>query len=267
MVIKMQMICFKFWFVAALLLLLAGDGFCRTAPKADLAWPESDGNKAEIYYNAYRDGHWLGKMQITNNQYNNMHPKIVITADDTVFLVWTALNGMKNKLFYSMKTDGSWTYPKEIETGLKSSIGPSIVLDPKGTPWIAWAGYNGVADDIYVSFWNGTNWSKPQQVNPPDKVPDILPVISLSENKSLVVTWQGYDGERYQYYQSIRHNKAWGKPMLVPQDSIVATDTSSAKPNLLKAKNKSTSEQIDIPLPESFHPIRRDERLYDLKIR
>lgn len=247
---------YKLWFVAAVLLLVVGDGMCQAAPKADLVWPESDGEKAEIFYNAYRDGRWTGKIQLTNNQYNNMHPEMAITTDDeTIFLVWTALNGRANKLFFSVKTGNSWTYPKEIETGLKSSIGPSIVLDAMDKPWVAWAGYNGVADDVYVSFWNGENWSKPQQVNPPDKVPDILPEISLSAEGLLQVSWQGYDGERYQYYQSTLQSGSWSKPLLIAEETA------------MKSKAMIKTEGKNIPLPESFHPFRRDEQLYDFKIR
>lgn len=261
-------------FIRFLILVVILSGFsmteqrCWASEKVDLAWPESDGARSEIFYNAYRDGHWLGKTQLTNDQYNNMHPKMAITVDDTVFLVWTALNGMENKLFYSIKTDGTWSYPKEIETGLKSSIAPSTTVDKKGTVWIAWAGYNGVADDVYVSFYKGTGWSKPQQVNPSNQVPDILPEISLLANGALAVTWQGYDGERYQHYQSIFQNKIWGKPILVPEDSRHPVGTQSAQADLLKGKSrKRTLKQKDIPLPESFHPIRRDKRLYDMKIR
>lgn len=253
----MQKKILKFWIVVAVLFFSAlTNGMCYAAVKADLAWPESDGARTEIYYNAYRDGSWTGKTQITNNQYNNMHPEMAISDNGTVFLVWTALNGMQNKLFFSIKTSNNWTFPKEIETGLQSNIGPTIVLDTKGKPWIAWAGYDGVADDVYVSYWKEENWSKPQQVNPANKVPDILPEINLSADGLLQVTWQGYDGERYQYYQSTLQGEGWSEPLLLPENDAAMKSQAMAE----------TSDNI-VPLPESFHPIKQDERLYNFIIR
>ena len=158
-------------------------------PTTDVAWSAFDGQRFEIYYTTVQNKASGEKIQITNDQYNNMHPSLAADGKGTIWLVWTAMNGENNKLFFTKKSNGSWSFPKEIETGLQSGIAPTITIGPDGKPWIAWAGFNGKNDDIYVSHWTGTTWGPAHRIHPANDVPDILPVISM-ENGSLTVTWQ-----------------------------------------------------------------------------
>ncbi len=199
----------------AILLLLAGLLLPVPVPAAtaagnttDLAWSQFDGQRFEIYFKVRHGSRWGETVQITNDQYNNMHPALAVSGRGEVWLVWTALNGEHNKLFYARKGKGQWSFPREIETGLASGIAPSITIGPGDRPWIAWAGYNGKNDDIYVSRWKGNSWSKPVRIHPANDVPDILPVISM-ENGRPTVTWQRYDGDRYVYVTSVWTGKRW----------------------------------------------------------
>ncbi len=204
--------------VLAMTLLLAGLLMASPVPARaaesetmDLAWSEFDGQRFEIYFKARRDSRWGETMQLTNDQYNNMHPNLAVTRRGEVWLVWTGLNGQHNKLFFSKREQGRWSFPREIETGLESSIAPSITIGPGDRPWIAWAGYNGKNDDIYVSRWDGRSWQKPIRIHPANDVPDILPVISIERGRP-VVTWQHYDGDRYIYVTSVWTGKKWSAP-------------------------------------------------------
>jgi hypothetical protein len=224
----------------------------QAGEQIDLAWPEFDGNKTEIYYNQYVDGQWQGKAQVTNNEFNNLHPDMAV-IDGTVWMVWTALDGLNNKLYYAAKSDGRWGYPKEIETGLKSSIGPKITLVGT-TPWITWAGYNGVADDVYVSKWTGSEWTAPEQVNPANEVPDILPEIEVNDSGRLQVTWQAYDGDIYQYYVSERISGTWSEPV-----QLAEAPAKSSATEKLAEKN--------ISFPDDFAPVELNENVYNLLVR
>jgi hypothetical protein len=226
--------------------------------KADLAWAENDGSRFEIFYARFQNGKWGEKEQITNNIYDNMHPDMAVDGQGRTWLVWTALQGVNNKLFYSIEQEGKWSYPQEIETGLKSGIGPAIAVDKTGRVWVTWAGYNGVADDIYVSYWNGKEWATPFQVNPENKVPDILPQISTDSSGVLEIIWQGYDGRRYQQYRSVKEGTKWSSPEIVSEES---EDTQKIITKAVKFAGEG------LPLPGYFHPIKDDDRLYKLMIR
>lgn len=203
----------------------------------DIAWSEFDGQRFEIYFAEMDNGQIHGKTQLTNDQFNNLHPSMVKRANGELWLAWTAMKGDTNKLFYSHLTNGSWSYPREIETGLQSSIAPFLGLDSKGTVWVTWAGFNGKNDDIYVSHWNGRSWISPVRIHPANDVPDILPELSL-EDGLLTVTWQTFDGDRYQYVRSSYDGRRWSEPFLVTEK----------KQEMIKTKSL-TKEKIQKALP------------------
>ena len=183
----------------------------------DIAWSEFDGQRFEIFCAEMNNGQVLNKTQITNDQFNNLHPSMIRRADGELWLAWTGMDGNVNRLFYARMTNGTWSYPKEIETGLQSAIAPFLGLDGKGTVWVTWAGFNGQNDDIYVSHWNGRNWTAPVRVHPANDVPDILPELSLDEGL-LTVTWQTFDGDRYQYVRSSFDGRTWSEPSRVTEE-------------------------------------------------
>ncbi len=224
--------------------------------KADLAWPEFDGQGSQIFFAAYRNGGWGVKLQLTNNQYSNMHPDLTLDGDGNLWLVWTALDGVRNKIFYSVQRGGEWSSPEEIETGLESSIRPTIAVDALGHPWITWAGYNGIADDVYVCRWDGIAWTDPVQVNPENMVPDILPEPLLNSDDELEVTWQGFDGAGYSAYRSVYSQGKWSLPQAA---QVVDEQVVLSKKEKFGAKG--------LQLPDFFKPLKDDDRLYQLMIR
>jgi hypothetical protein len=206
----------------------------------EVAWSAFDGQRFEIYLAEMENGQVRNKIQITNDQFNNLHPSMVRRANGELWLAWTAMDNKVNKLFYAHKTDGSWTYPREIETGLQSSIAPFLGLDSKDTVWATWAGFNGKNDDIYVSHWTGRNWSAPVRIHPANDVPDILPELSL-ENGHLTVTWQTFDGDRYQYVQSVFNGHTWSEPL-----PITETKQENIQTKILKMKKMQKELPADI---------------------
>ncbi len=210
----------------------------------DLAWSQFDGQRFEIYFKSRRNARWRESVQITNDRFNNMHPKLAVTRRGELWLVWTGLDGQHNRLFYARKEgNGQWSYPREIETGLESGIAPSIAIGPDGNPWIAWAGYNGRNDDIYVSRWNGRSWQKPVRIHPANDVPDILPVITMDRGRP-TVTWQRYDGDKYVHVTSTWNGRTWS-----------AAEPESPARRLLRAKMLQKRKELKARLPGDVKPV------------
>ncbi len=227
-------------FTALLLVFVSGFAKLAAAAVTDVAWAQFDGERFEIFYGHLDQGHVVGKVQVTNDQYNNMHPSMIKRKNGEFWLAWTAMNGVNNKLFYSRLSKGSWSFPAEIKTDVQSAIAPSLAVDAQDILWAAWAGFNGRNDDVYVSQWQGNHWGTPMRVHPANVTPDILPALSL-EGKTLVVTWQGFDGSRYQYYRSAWNGRHWSTP---ERETAAQRKAREAREERLKSEQSMLGSEI-----------------------
>ncbi len=85
------------------------------------------------------------------------------------------------------------------------------VIDLNGTVWVAWAHFDGEDDEIYCMHSDADGWSIPVQVNKKDSWPDICPVLKLSSEGVVSISWRGYDGKRYAAYSSCWDGEGWSE--------------------------------------------------------
>ena len=178
----------------------AGDKEDAVNTEAELIWSEFDGENYEIFYSNLSNNKWASKVQITNNNLEDLNPTISTGANGITWAVWSAMSGVKTNLFYSNFDGSSWAPPTQIITNLSSNTTPSIIIDNENIPWVVWTRFDGQDDDIWFTRWNGDDWEEPQRINKDDSMPDILPIIGIDEEGKPWVKWSGYDGERYINY-------------------------------------------------------------------
>jgi lysophospholipase L1-like esterase len=210
--------------------------------RAELTWAESDGENYQIFFTSLSNNLWTKKIQLTNNNFTNIHPSISSGSDGFIWVVWTALVGLKSQLFYSNFDGNSWSDPVQISTNFSSNTSPSIIVDDENNPWIVWAGFDGKDDDIFFMRWNGNDWGIPLRVNSDDTYPDILPVVGIGEGGTPWVSWLGYDGDTYRNYFSKWTGTGW-------KDEIIAEEGGISQLALMK-------EAYNIPdLPDFLHDV------------
>lgn len=189
--------------------------------KGDMVWGQLKGTHKQIYFSTVQPGTttWTTPVAITNDSYRNGQPVIDTGANGKRWVLWAAGSGSKAEIHYSMEANGNWSKTAAIPSGLKINVTPSVLVDASGKAWAAWSGNNGGQDEIYYSRFIDNAWTTPQMVNTPNNVPDILPVLSLNQNKEVQVAWYGYRDGGYVKLQSTWEGNSWSTEVVIQGNS------------------------------------------------
>ena len=80
------------------------------------------------------------------------------------------------------------------KTGPQLALSATVLAD--GTWLVLWAGFDGSDDDIFWSRRLDATWSEPRRLHPNNRVPDILPTVTVTGN-SAQAAWSFFDGNDY----------------------------------------------------------------------
>jgi hypothetical protein len=189
--------------------------------KGDIVWSESAGAQNQIFFSSFstEKNTWTAPLKVTDDEFRNGHPAIDAGSDGKKCLVWVAGSDTNYMIHYSVQANNTWSKPATIASTMKVNLSPSVMIDNSGQSWVVWAGNDGGQDEIYYSRFVGGKWTAPIRVNAENDVPDILPEISLSEDKIPKVTWFGYRNGAYVKLQSTWDGKTWTPETSVQQSS------------------------------------------------
>lgn len=220
--------------------------------QAEIVWSEYDGEHNEIFYATYDEGEWSEGVQITHDQYQNLHPVIVRSADGYRFVAWTAFSSDKESVInWSEYVDGSWSDAQTVEFEMTSNIKPSIAMDEEGVIWMTWSANRGDLDEIFYSRFIAGQWESPKLVNQKNDVPDVLPEIYQDTNATMSIQWTGFKpGEGYVRFQTAWNGEKWTRA------TVVTADQDDNAPDL------GGVEQLEMP---EFVPIKEMSTLLIIK--
>ena len=189
--------------------------------QGDVVWSQTDGSHNQIYFTTFlsEKNEWSAPVKVTDDEYRNGHPTIDAGTDGRKVLAWVAGSGSNYMIHYAVGTEGAWSKSAVIPSSLKVNLAPSVMIDDSGQTWVAWSANDGGQDEIYYSRFIGNSWTAPALVNAPNEVPDILPEISLNENKVPQVTWIGHRNGAYVKLQSTWTGQSWSTEAVVQESS------------------------------------------------
>lgn len=201
-----------------------------TLQQMEIIWSESDGQNQAIYTSSFRDGSWAAPTKLTDGQAANLHPTIDVDQKQRKWAAWTAINGRRFVIKYSSATDDQWQSPKDLPSTLQTNIKPAIAVDATDTPWLVWSGNNGGNDDIYYAKYQEGSWTTPKRVHELNRVPDVLPFLTINQSGNPEVSWDGFRGQEYVRLKSSWTGSSWSSPVTVAQaDSTSSADQASAQ--------------------------------------
>lgn len=207
------------------------------AQRVDLVWAASDGLRHELYNATRLGGKWSEPQKITNDNADNLHPCLDTGSDGKKWLVWTAIEQGGYEIRYAVEVGEKWSDPQTLPSGLSSNIAPTVIVDDADVPWIVWSGNDGISnDEIYYTRFIDGKWQKPNLVNKTNDIPDILPVIAITDQGKPQVTWDGYREDNYTKLRAIWTGKGWGPEEVVDTETVKTTE-----------KEVANNKQVDFP--------------------
>jgi hypothetical protein len=198
--------------------------------KGDVAWSESVGAHNQIFFSSLstEKNMWTAPVKITDDEFRNGHPAVDAGSDGKKCLVWVAGSDTEYMIHYSVQANNTWSKPAAVASTMKVNLSPSVMIDNSGQSWVVWAGNDGGQDEIYYSKLVGDKWTAPVRLNAQNEVPDILPEISLDENKIPQATWFGFRNGAYVKLHSTWDGKSWTQETEVQQSTAESNVQESA---------------------------------------
>lgn len=190
--------------------------------RMELVWAENDGLRYEVYASSFNNKRWSEAVKVTDDNADNLHPCVDTGSDGDgrKWLVWTAIDQDGPTIKHAVFDKGQWSEPETIPSQLSSNIAPAVMVDTSNIPWVVWAGNDGDDDDIYFTRFIREKWEDVRQINESNDVPDVSPLIELSETKQPQVTWEGYHNGKYRLVRSTWDGKRWGQQVELEEEHL-----------------------------------------------
>lgn len=134
----------------------------------------------------------LGDVQITYKT-ENFISNVVSSVDENnqPIIVWHESGDKGNRLLSTVKdVYNKWLPPVVIESSKNELTSLSLVKSPGGVIYLSWASDLSGNDDVYLSQFSQGKWGDAVAVNPKNKVPDILPTLSVNFHGSVELVWR-----------------------------------------------------------------------------
>ncbi len=177
---------------------------------AYLAWGERDAvGTYRMHFSRYDGASWSFPVLLSEGVHDEILPTVGSDPQGRIWVAWAELQGIHGVIRYRVFSNGEWGAPETLTTATSSDLAPWLAVDPEGRAWMVFSGSDGIQDDVYAVHWLGDGWSVPEKVHPDNQTPDILPRIAIAADDHPVVTWQGFDGTRYQTVSSKRDDDGW----------------------------------------------------------
>ncbi|MCU0799876.1 MAG: hypothetical protein MUC62_09445 [Candidatus Thermoplasmatota archaeon] len=197
---------------------------------AIVAWPQSDGIRANIWYNLYSpSGGWAGAALLESEDLGDaLGPDIEFDASGNAMAVWYQSDGMRTNIRYRFYAPGvGWGAPAVLE---KNDLGdakrPSVAIAPDGFAVAVWHQSDGTLFNVWSnSFLPGVGWGVPELIEQENAGNGEEPLIVMEGSGNAIVVWEHNDGKRTNI-MSIRFVRPDINPpllsLLTPNDGLTS---------------------------------------------
>lgn len=118
--------------------------------------PQATGKTGDIFYQTFDGSSWSGEIQLTSHLQNDLHPTIVQSANERIWVAWESdRDGMNNTNIYYKVFDGtSWTADTRLTIAMEPDKTPSITQGADASIWIVWASQR-IQDQLDLYYRTG----------------------------------------------------------------------------------------------------------------
>lgn len=145
-----------------------------------LFWQNLDGKLTEVE-TPYSTESYISNISSTIDQRNQP------------LIVWIESGDRDNRLMMLAKDrNKKWLSPVVISASKKELSSPSLIRAGDGSVFLAWASDQNGNDDVYLTQYFDDEWTDVKAVNIANKVPDILPKLSIENDGSVGLAWRSF---------------------------------------------------------------------------
>ena len=166
----------------------------------ELLWTEPRDQGYALLHSQFSDNRWSEPEAVYLSDNPLTSPALGTDADGGKLLIWTEQLRRKTVLKSKRRTsEGAWQEAQVFSDSGLENFATSIVYDGNGQAWVFWSSAGGKLADIYLSRSDGPGWSRRERIHPENKVPDILPVASITVQGNVLVEWTHYSFAQRSY--------------------------------------------------------------------
>ena len=149
---------------------------------------------------------WQPVEAVYSSKELNYSPTIGSNKLGDIMVVWTSRSTVRSIGRAILFHEGKWQKNEVIANQGGQVTTPAIVFDQSNNAHIVWVSDHNGLDDVFYQTWiaKRNEWTKPELVNQSNKVPDILPNVSLDLTGDVLVQWQSISLETNNYAQLSR---------------------------------------------------------------
>lgn len=108
-------------------------------------------------------------------------------------IVWLESTDRDNRLMsISQDSNDQWLTAVVVLRSKNEISSLSLINAPDGSSFLAFASDESGNDDVFVAQFRDGKWSDIKAHNPKNKVPDILPILSVERDGSLGLSWRTF---------------------------------------------------------------------------
>jgi hypothetical protein len=174
------------------LLLVSFEASASECPVNFVSAKYSDAKNEIVFWHA--ENKILGDKQIAYETENHIS-SLLSSVDSSTrpVIVWVENAKRDNRLMSITKQpSGKWSRPLIIASSKNELSSPSLMRAPDGSSFVAWASDESGDDDIYFARYSDAKWSSAKVAHGENRVPDILPTLSVSNDGSIALSWRTF---------------------------------------------------------------------------
>lgn len=127
----------------------------------------------------------------TESYISNLSSTIDQSGQPLIF--WLESSDRDNRLMMLAKDSyNQWATPVVITSSKSELSSLSLIRATDGLVFLAWASDESGSDDVYFTRYVEGDWDDVQVLNDENKVPDILPILSIDNDGSVGLTWRTF---------------------------------------------------------------------------
>jgi len=170
-------------------------------------------DRSELFYKVYNGTRWSDMIQITFDDFPDVHPDAAV-FNDRLYMTWhSKRDGQYAWDIYLMTFDGmDWTTPQRL-TNNPGVDDHSSLTSYNGKLWLFWTSDMEGSFGIYYMIFNGSEWSSPY------RLADGLHPSSVVFRDKLYVAW--YSGAYV--YVKFYDGYSWSEEIPVAKEWVMAT--------------------------------------------
>jgi hypothetical protein len=179
-----------------------------------VAWQAGITGSRNIYVSvlAAETEEFTETISLTNNDYDQCNPEMVIGTDDTIYVVWQDNTRGNWDICVATSLDGqNWSEVMRVTDSNDNEVNPAIAID-KGSPnraYIAWQdGRNGNQDIYMASSSNGFITATLSKITT-NSADQLEPDIAINSDNIIAIVWTDMRNNSSDIYGAASNSSAW----------------------------------------------------------